>query len=135
MAFDAFLSLTGIPGESQDFQHKGETDILGFSFGVSQTVTWDKGGGGGAGKAAVQDMHFTKKVDAASPLLFAQCALGAHINSVVLTVRKAGGVQLTYFAVTLKNVLISSVKPHGQAQQNEYATPTELRRTQGGFLI
>ena len=39
MAFDAFLKLDGVKGESFDNTHKGEIDILSFSWGVSQTST------------------------------------------------------------------------------------------------
>jgi len=51
MAFDSFLKLDGIKGESADAKHKGEIDILSFSFGASQTGTHATGGGGGGAKS------------------------------------------------------------------------------------
>ncbi len=119
MAFDAFLKLDGIKGESADAKHKGEIDIMSFSFGASQTGTHGTGGGGGAGKVQIHDIHFAKRVDASSPLLFLNCANGTHIKEANLVVRKAGGQQLEYLKVKLTDVLVSSVKPHGQAEQNE----------------
>jgi len=119
MAFDAFLKLDGIKGESLDSKHKGEIDILSFAFGAAQTGTQASGGGGGAGKVQIFDMNFVKKVDASSPLLFLNCASGTHIKEANLTVRKAGGQQLEYLKIKLTDVLVSSVKPHGQAEQNE----------------
>ncbi|SPE33099.1 Protein hcp1 [Candidatus Sulfopaludibacter sp. SbA3] len=119
MAFDSFLKLDGIKGESADAKHKGEIDILSFSFGASQTGTHATGGGGGAGKVQIHDIQFTKKVDASSPLLFLNCASGAHIKEATLVVRKAGGQQLEFLKIKLTDVLISSVKPHGSGEQNE----------------
>jgi len=119
MAFDSFLKIDGIKGESQDAKHKGEIDILSFSFGASQTGPQATGGGGGAGKVQIHDIHFTKKVDSSSPLLFLNCASGAHLKEANLVVRKAGGTQLEFLKVKLTDVLISSVKPHGQGEQNE----------------
>ena len=36
MALDYFLKLDGIPGESVDAKHKGEIDVLSWSWGESQ---------------------------------------------------------------------------------------------------
>jgi type VI secretion system secreted protein Hcp len=35
MAYDAFLKLNGINGESQKQNHKNEIDIMSFSWGTS----------------------------------------------------------------------------------------------------
>jgi len=126
MAFDSFLKLDGIKGESQDAKHKGEIDILSFSFGATQTGTQGTGGGGGAGKVKVHDMQITKKVDSSSPLLFLNCASGAHIKEATLVVRKAGGHQLEFLKVKLTDVLITSVKPHGNGEQNEEFQHSQL---------
>ena len=45
MAVDYFLKLDGIPGESTDAKHKGEIDVLAFSWGVSQSGSTAPGGG------------------------------------------------------------------------------------------
>jgi type VI secretion system secreted protein Hcp len=111
--FDAFLKLDGIKGESADAKHKGEIDILSFSWGMSQTGVSSTGGGGGAGKVKVNDIAFTKKTDASSPLLMLNCANGAHIKEANFVVRKAGGEQLEYLKIKLTDVLVSSYKPHG----------------------
>jgi|SRR5215471_4712563 len=113
MAYDAFLKIDGIKGESQDAKHKGEIDIMSFSFGMTQQGSHATGGGGGAGKVSFQDLHFVKRVDSSSPLLFLNCANGAHIKEVNLTVRKAGGDQLEYLKWKLTDVLISGYQPAG----------------------
>ena len=56
MAVDMFLDLKGeIKGEAQDSSHKGEIDVLAWSWGMSQSGSFHTGGGGGAGKANFQD--------------------------------------------------------------------------------
>jgi type VI secretion system secreted protein Hcp len=125
MAFDAFLKLDGIKGESQDQKHKGEIDIESFSWGASQVGTSQTGGGGGAGKVAVQDIHFFKKVDSSSPIIFVKCATGEHIKEANFVVRKAGGEQLEYLKYKFTDVLISSVTPQGTAQGGGDEIPSE----------
>jgi type VI secretion system secreted protein Hcp len=114
--FDAFLKLDGIKGESADAKHKGEIDIMSFSWGMAQTGVSATGGGGGAGKVHVHDFQITKKTDAASPLLFLNCANGAHIKEANFVVRKAGGEQLEFLKIKLTDVLVSSYKPWGKGE-------------------
>jgi type VI secretion system secreted protein Hcp len=91
MAYDAFLKIDGIAGESLDERHKDEIEVLAFSWGESNSGSSGIGGGGGAGKVTMQDFRFTMKLSKASPQLAAACATGKHIKSAVLTCRKAGG--------------------------------------------
>jgi type VI secretion system secreted protein Hcp len=107
-ANDYFLKLAGIIGESSDSKHKGEIDVLSFSFGESQTGTHAAGGGGGAGKVQMTDFSFTARTSKASPQLFLHCAQGRHIKEAILTVRKAGKAQQEYLKLKLTDVLISS---------------------------
>jgi type VI secretion system secreted protein Hcp len=119
MAYDAFLKLTDIKGESNDSKHKGEIDVLSFSFGVSQVGTSSHGGGGGAGKASFTDLNFVHKIDQSSPVLFQKCATGEHLKDGLLTLRKAGGTQLEYLKIKLTDLLISSVQHAGTSQGGE----------------
>jgi type VI secretion system secreted protein Hcp len=119
MAFDAFLKIDGIKGESADTKHKGEIDIMSFSWGASQTGVSATGGGGGAGKVHFQDIHFVKKADASSPLLMLNCANGAHIKEANFVVRKAGGEQLEYLKIKLTDILVSSYKEHAATQKGD----------------
>ena len=113
MAFDAFLKIDGIEGESTDDKHKGEIDVLSWSWGASNPTTVSSGGGGTAGKVSMQDFHFVSRVNKASPLLFIKCATGEHIKSAVLSVRKAGGQAFEYIKLTLSDCLVSSYMPAG----------------------
>ncbi len=68
MPVDMFLKLKGIDGESIDAKHKGEIDVLAWSWGLSEEPP-QTGGGGGVGKVKPQDLSVHKLVDIASPLL------------------------------------------------------------------
>lgn len=114
-AVDYFLKIEGVDGESTDDKHKGEIDIESFSWGVSQLGSHGAGGGGGAGKASFQDLHFTTNVGKSSPKLMLACATGEHLKKAVLTVRKAGKEQQEYYKVTLSDCLVSSYQSGGSS--------------------
>src|SRR5205823_14732724 len=85
-------------------------------WGASQHGSGGIGGGGGSGKIQVQDLTITKYVDNASPTLFKMCCDGTHIDSVILTVRKAGGNKsLEYLTIALDTAIISSITTGGTA--------------------
>jgi type VI secretion system secreted protein Hcp len=113
MASDMFIKLDDIKGESVDDKHKGEIDVLSWAWGVSQTGSSHGGGGSGAGKAAVQDLSFTKAVDKSSPLLFQMCCAGKPITKALLVCRKAGGTPVEYVKVTMNQAIVSSVTTGG----------------------
>ena len=107
-AIDYFLKLDGISGESEDSKHKGEIEVLSFSFGETHSGSAGPGGGGGAGKVQMSDFSFTARTSKASPQLFLHCAQGKHIKQALLTVRKAGGSQQEYLKIKLNDILVSS---------------------------
>lgn len=110
---DYFLKLDGIDGESTDDRHRGEIEILSFSWGAKIAGAHGTGGGGGAGKVSFQDLHFTATSSKASPKLFLSTATGQHIKEAVLTVRKSGERQDDYYIVKLSDVLVSSYQAGG----------------------
>lgn len=111
MPADMFLKLDGIPGESQGHKHKGEIEVLSYSWGISNQAP-SSGGGGGAGKPVVQDFTIVKQLDAASPKLMEACCRGEHLgNAMVTLVSKEG--QQDYFKIKMSDVLISSYQTSG----------------------
>jgi type VI secretion system secreted protein Hcp len=120
MAFDAFLKIEGIEGESTDKIHPGEIEISSFSWGVENTAT-ASGGGGGTGKATPQDFHFNSSVSKASPSLMLACATGRHFQKATLTCRKAGTTSLAaeFIKIRLEDCLISSYDTGGTANIDE----------------
>jgi type VI secretion system secreted protein Hcp len=109
MAVDMFLNLDGVKGESKDKAHTQEIDILGWSWGMSNSGSAHVGGGAGSGKVSVQDLSVTKYLDSSSAPLMLSCCNGEHFDSAVLTVRKAGEKPLEYLTIKLQEVLITSV--------------------------
>lgn len=119
MASDMFFKIGDIKGESGDNSHKEEIEVMSFSYGASQTGTSSAGSGHGSGKVSLSDLHFVKKVDKSSPVLFVKCCTGEHIKEAQLVVRKAGGTQLEYLKIKLTDVTVSSVRPGGSAHGDD----------------
>jgi type VI secretion system secreted protein Hcp len=118
MAVDMFLKLGDIKGESQDKAHKGEIDVLAWSWGMANSGTAHMGGGGGSGKVSVQDLSFTKYTDSASHALIAHCCDGKHIPKAQLVVRKAGGSPLEYIKIDLDDVMVCAVSQGGSGGED-----------------
>jgi type VI secretion system secreted protein Hcp len=112
MAIDTHIKFDGVEGESQHQDHKGEIDVMSWSWSVSN-VSQLSGGGSGQGKANPGDLVFHHRYDKASPLLARRCADGKHFKEVVLTARKSGEGQKDFLVVKLKEVFITSVQPSG----------------------
>lgn len=110
MAFDAFLKIDGIPGESTDDKHKDWIEITAYSHGVTQpaSATASSNGGASAERVNFADLSVAKLVDKASPKLFEACCQGKHIKEVVIEVCRAGGDKQKFLEIRLEQVLISS---------------------------
>jgi type VI secretion system secreted protein Hcp len=119
MATDMFLELGDIKGESKDAKHAGKIDVLAWSWGLSNSGTFHTGTGGGAGKASINDISFTKWIDKASCAIMSACISGEHVKKAKLIVRKAGGKNpLEYFVMTLESVLVSSYSTGGSGGED-----------------
>ena len=123
MAEDWFLKIDGVEGESASDAHKGEIDVLAWSWGVTQTGTMAFGGGAGAGKAEFQDFHFITRISKASPQLFLAAASGSHFKWVQLSGVRAGSKSKAgdFLKYKLSDVLVTSVQ-HSDAEDD---LPTE----------
>jgi type VI secretion system secreted protein Hcp len=113
VAFDAFLKLSGIKGDSTDDKHKDEIQVESFSFGVSNSGSAAAGGGAGAGKALVQDFAFVSHLSMAGPQLFLACATGKHFPDALVTVRSSGARTADFYTIKLSDVLVSSYAESG----------------------
>jgi type VI secretion system secreted protein Hcp len=113
MAAGIFAKIGDIKGESLDSKHKGEVEVLSWSWGVTNSRTIGRGSGGGSGKATFHDFNFTHHIDKASPVLMRACAIGQHIKEATVTVRKAGKGQQEFLIIKMNDVIITSVSPSG----------------------
>src|SRR6266513_484446 len=119
MAYDMFLKLDGIPGESTDDKHRDQIVLESFSWGESNSGahTAATGGGAGAGRVSVQDFHFTARVSKASPTLMLYCASGKHIPTGQMSESRAGEDRSSadFLVYKFTNLLVSSVSQGGDA--------------------
>ena len=128
MAFDAFLKIEGIPGESTDDKHKEWIKVLSYNFSVTQRPSGSASTAGGASaeRATFSDFSVVKTLDKASPKLFEACATGRHIPTVTLELCRAGGDKLKYMEYKLSNVIISMNRPGGTSQAGEPLPQEEI---------
>jgi type VI secretion system secreted protein Hcp len=121
MAYDAFLKIDGIPGESTDDKHKDWIEILSFSQGVSQMATSSASSGGrAAARCNHADFSITKNLDKASPKLALFCCNGTHIQKVKVELCRATGDKQKYMEYVLSDVIVSHWTPGGSAQGGEH---------------
>lgn len=105
-AFDVFLKIEGIPGESVDGKHKDWIDVESFSFALKGA----SGGGGGTGKASFHDISLRKSIDKSSPILMLKCCTGEHFPEATLEYQKAippTGAQAVFLKIKMSDLLVS----------------------------
>ncbi|WP_395067777.1 Hcp family type VI secretion system effector [Paraburkholderia silvatlantica] len=117
MSNDVFLKIDGITGESQDAGHSGEIEVTNWTWKMSQRSSMMSGSGGGTAKATVEDLVIFHEVDRASPNLMSYCLTGKHVPKAVLTMRKAGGVPLDFFRITMFDVIVTAVEMSSSYEQ------------------
>lgn len=120
MAQNWFLKIDGIEGESLDKAHKGEIEVLSWSWGVTNEGL--PGPGGASGKPSFQDFHFVANISKASPKLFLSCATGVHHKEALLTGQRAGEKAAEFLKYKLRDVQVSSVQQGGDTASDR---PTE----------
>ena len=126
MAFDTFLKIEGVPGESTAKGFEKQIEIYSFSWGASNPVTIGSGsGGGGAGKVSVSSFNVMKKSEASSAKLFGACCKGVHFPTAEVTMRKAGGDagQAPFLKYKFTEVYIESIQWSGSSGGDD--SPTE----------
>ncbi len=69
------------------------------------------------GRARFQEMSFTKMVDAATPVLYANCAKGTSLSEAKLQVgRVSDGAYTAVMSITLAEPIISQISPGGYGE-------------------
>ena len=126
MAFDAFLKIDGIPGESSDDKHKDWIEVLSFAHQMDQPASATASSTGGATAERVNHGTFDIRhlLDKASPKLYEACCTGRHLKEVTLELCRAGGDKMKYLEVKLEQVLVSKVEASGQASDDGF--PSEV---------
>jgi type VI secretion system secreted protein Hcp len=121
MAFDVFLKIDGIPGESTDDKHKDWIELLSFNHGLSQPSAGSRSTSGGAasGRCDHQDFSVVKALDKSSPKLALFCCNAKHIDKINVELCRATGDKQKYMEYNMSNVIVSSVRPGGSSKGNE----------------
>ena len=112
-ASDMFLKLSGIKGESVDDKHRGEIDVLSWSWGMSTGTARVKKGT--IAPKCIQDLQLTKLADTSTPQLIMSGVMGQPIKEGTLTMRKAGKDQQEYLVIKMTDILVSSYQTGGSA--------------------
>jgi type VI secretion system secreted protein Hcp len=111
MAFDGFIQIDGIEGESTDAAHRGWMEITDYDLGLGQkaSTTASSAGGASAERAGFSVFSFAKLLDQASPQLALACAAGTHIDTIVVELCRAGTDKQRFMQYTFRNCLISKI--------------------------
>jgi type VI secretion system secreted protein Hcp len=116
--FDAYLKITGIPGESTSTGYEEQIEIVSYNHSISQPTSAVKSSSGGAttGRCEHGDFSIIKEVDKASPLLAQKCSDGTHIDEIVLTLCRAGGgdKKVPFMEYKMTEVVVANVAPAGR---------------------
>lgn len=104
-AVDMFLKVAGATGESQDYAHPAEIDVLAWNWGLARP--------GYTNGVSVGDLSVTKWVDSASPALMTLCAQGTVCPTVTLTLRSTGDHPVGFYRLVLTKVVVASVAMEG----------------------
>jgi type VI secretion system secreted protein Hcp len=121
MAYDAFLQLKDIPGESTATGFEKSIALLSMQFSAHANVTVNSGRGGmTTSKVAVSEIIITKKTDVSSNKLFHACCLGTHIATGKVSFRKqTGHGQEAYLIYVFSDLVIASFSFSGTPGSND----------------
>lgn len=86
-SLDYFLKIPGAAGESMDSKHKGEIDVLSWSWGVSTS----------GGQPSFEPFSWTQGLDSSFTPLFLGLVNDTAFTSAQLTVRRASGISPVEF--------------------------------------
>jgi len=115
-ASDMFLKVAGVTGESTDAKHKGEMDVLSWSWGTSNGTAQTKKGR--VASACIQDLDLVKQIDSASPDLIMMSVTGGVASDATLTVRRSGETPSNILVLKLTNVSVPSYQTGGTEEGN-----------------
>ncbi|HKB12295.1 MAG TPA: type VI secretion system tube protein Hcp [Vicinamibacterales bacterium] len=132
-AGDMFFKVKGakhgaINGEAQDDKHKGEIEVLSWSWGMQGKSAL--GGGAATGKATMRELRIVKKVDKASTALMSALRTNEVIKEGILTLRKTGTSKIEYFKITISDGRVMSLDVEAG---DDSGTATLLERVSFSF--
>ena len=121
MAYDMFLKIDNIQGDSTDDGHKKWIEVVSFAHRISQPSGGALSAQGvhtGA-RADHDDFSLVKRMDSASPVLAQHCCTGKHIPNITFELCRAMGDKTTFMIYTFKDSIVASVSPSGSADTED----------------
>lgn len=107
-----FLKLPNVTGEAGDAEHKGEIEVVSWSWGMQSPSSVATGQA--TGRTTFGELQVVKRVDQATPTLMTFLRNNKLLDTAKLTVRKAGKTPLEYFTVELAAVRVTSIKTESE---------------------
>ena len=137
MAFDAFIKVRTIKGESKDHRHKGWIEVLKYGVGQRQRISKAPSSCGGAcaGRSDFFNLVFKKELDAATPLLSLACAEGRHIDEIVLDICRAGGDKTSFMQYRFQNCMIRLLSTMHNAYQGLELVWVDFGKVQWDYTV
>ncbi|MFZ1986439.1 MAG: type VI secretion system tube protein Hcp [Desulfatitalea sp.] len=112
MAFDGFIKIGEIQGESSDAKHTGWIEILDCNMGILQNISTTNSscGGATAERADFSDFRFTKLLDKSTPELALACAQGKSFDTITIELCRAGTEKIKFMEFKFTNCIIRSIR-------------------------
>ena len=109
-AFDIFIKIGDIEGESTDDKHPRWIQLQSFEWGVKREIsTPTPGVAREAGDPSITELTIAKKVDKSTPALFLNVVGGSEpIPEVILLLQEQTSMGGVFYRITLNDVLVSS---------------------------
>jgi len=103
LAYDVFMKIDGIPGESTKEGHEGWIELESYSYEVTAPIPSD---GLHGGSPDFGDLVIMKQLDKSSPKLYEACCNSKHITEVILEVCESGGAKSVFMRYVLRDVIV-----------------------------
>ena len=117
-AFDAFLKIEGIPGESRDSAHADWIEVHSFQFGLT--------GASALTPTQLAPLTLYKRIDKSSPLLAKASANGQFFERIKFELIRSSAKRTRFYQITLEDVLVTSASSSGVTDDNSLPETIQL---------
>jgi type VI secretion system secreted protein Hcp len=133
---DIFLAIDGIPGDSDDAQHKNQISIESFAFAARRPSTRT------SGSVRFSSLRLDKVYDVSSPRLLSAATSGRHLKTATVTFSTGSGAGTNILTYKLSDVAVSSyeqgganpdTKPLGSLEEEIGLSPARVQVTEKTF--
>lgn len=112
-AYDVFLKIEGVDGESSAKGHEKWVDVLRWDWGVHNTGGSSGGSSAGGGKAVFDDFSWVQRLDSSVVDLFKLVSTGKFAAKATLDVATTGAGAYTFFQMEFDGVSPNKLNMQG----------------------